>query len=148
RPDRAPADPGYRSGPGAGGTGRCRGGLRRRLHRPARAADAAAGRGAHGRGRRAVPDLSVDRFQPCREWGMTVVALEVPAGFPPAVQHHLSAVDLDLGYGERQIVHSLSVNIPTGQVSVIIGANGCGKSTLLRGLARLINPSGGRVLLD
>jgi len=79
---------------------------------------------------------------------MTVVALEVPVEIPPAVQHTLSAVDLDLGYGERQIVHSLSVNIPTGQVSVIIGANGCGKSTLLRGLARLINPSGGRVLLD
>ncbi|HLT59829.1 MAG TPA: ABC transporter ATP-binding protein [Microlunatus sp.] len=74
--------------------------------------------------------------------------MEVPVEIPPAVQHTLSAVDLDLGYGERQIVHSLSVNIPTGQVSVIIGANGCGKSTLLRGLARLINPSGGRVLLD
>lgn len=66
----------------------------------------------------------------------------------PAVEHTLEAVELDLGYGERQIVRNLTVEIPTGQVSVIIGANGCGKSTLLRGLARLLSPSGGRVLLD
>jgi iron complex transport system ATP-binding protein len=33
-------------------------------------------------------------------------------------------------------------------VTVIIGANGCGKSTLLRGLARLLTPTHGAVLLD
>jgi iron complex transport system ATP-binding protein len=66
----------------------------------------------------------------------------------PVRGHSLSAVDLDLGYGERQIVSDLSVEIPTGQVSVVVGANGCGKSTLLRGLARLLSPTSGAVLLD
>ncbi|MHA7261665.1 ABC transporter ATP-binding protein [Arthrobacter sp. TMN-37] len=42
----------------------------------------------------------------------------------------------------------LSVVLPPGRVSVIVGANGSGKSTLLRGLARLLKPSGGSVLLD
>jgi iron complex transport system ATP-binding protein len=31
---------------------------------------------------------------------------------------------------------------------VIVGANACGKSTLLRGLARLLRPRGGQVILD
>ena len=62
--------------------------------------------------------------------------------------HSLQAVDLSLGYGDRLIVDGLSVDIPIGQVTVIIGANGCGKSTLLRGLARLLNPTSGAVLLD
>ena len=65
-----------------------------------------------------------------------------------AARHTLAATDLGLGYGDRRIVSDLTVEIPAGRVSVIIGANGCGKSTLLRGLARLLPPSGGAVLLD
>jgi iron complex transport system ATP-binding protein len=66
----------------------------------------------------------------------------------PATRHTLSASELGLGYGDRQIVEDLTVDIPTGRVTVIIGANGCGKSTLLRGLARLLTPTHGAVLLD
>ncbi len=60
----------------------------------------------------------------------------------------LEASRLSLGYGERLIVDDLSVEIPPGKITVIIGANGCGKSTLLRGLARLLTPAAGAVLLD
>ena len=60
----------------------------------------------------------------------------------------LAARDLSLGYGDRLVVDDLSTEVPTGRVSVVIGANGCGKSTLLRGLARLLRPSAGAVLLD
>lgn len=66
----------------------------------------------------------------------------------PVVRHTLEAAQLSLGYGDRLIVDNLSVQIPTGRVTVIIGANGCGKSTLLRGLARLLTPAAGAVLLD
>jgi len=66
----------------------------------------------------------------------------------PVTRHTLEAAELSLGYGDRRIVTDLSVTVPTGQVSVIIGANGCGKSTLLRGLARLLSPMSGSVLLD
>lgn len=64
------------------------------------------------------------------------------------VRHSLEADGVSLGYGERLIVNQLSVEIPAGKVTVIIGANGCGKSTLLRGLARLLKPTTGTVLLD
>ncbi|GAA5228699.1 ABC transporter ATP-binding protein [Paeniglutamicibacter antarcticus] len=53
-----------------------------------------------------------------------------------------------LGYDGEDIVHRLSLAVPDGAVTSIIGPNGCGKSTLLRAMARLMVPRSGRVLLD
>ncbi len=60
----------------------------------------------------------------------------------------LEAQDLTLAYDAVSIVDELSLQLPQGEVTIIVGANGCGKSTLLRGLARLLKPAGGKVLLD
>lgn len=60
----------------------------------------------------------------------------------------LEANALSLAYGERLVVEELTLRIPDHQVTVIVGANACGKSTLLRGLARLLKPRDGAVLLD
>lgn len=60
----------------------------------------------------------------------------------------LSAQALSLGYGDRPIVDELTVDLPAGKVTIIVGANACGKSTLLRGLARLLKPSSGVVHLN
>ncbi|PPB49249.1 cobalamin/Fe(3+)-siderophore ABC transporter ATP-binding protein [Arthrobacter pityocampae] len=60
----------------------------------------------------------------------------------------LSAEDLTLAYDDRTVVDGLDVVLPAGKVTVIVGANACGKSTLLRGLARLLKPTGGTVLLN
>jgi iron complex transport system ATP-binding protein len=62
--------------------------------------------------------------------------------------HDLRADNLTLGYADTDIVRELDVQIPDGRITVIVGANACGKSTLLRGLARLLAPRGGQVLLD
>ncbi|AKK07988.1 ABC transporter ATP-binding protein [Corynebacterium testudinoris] len=62
--------------------------------------------------------------------------------------HSLSARDLTLGYGTRQVATDLNVEIAPGAVTAIIGANGCGKSTLLRALSRLLTPESGQVLID
>ncbi|WP_045731783.1 ABC transporter ATP-binding protein [Pseudarthrobacter chlorophenolicus] len=60
----------------------------------------------------------------------------------------LNAKDLTLKYDQRCVVDGLSVEIPEGRVTMIVGANACGKSTLLRGLSRLLKPAGGAVTLD
>ncbi|MFC0627588.1 ABC transporter ATP-binding protein [Kribbella deserti] len=60
----------------------------------------------------------------------------------------LQAQHLTLAYDAEPVVADLSVHIPAGRVTVIVGANACGKSTLLRGLARLLAPRTGVVLLD
>lgn len=64
------------------------------------------------------------------------------------IDHQLLAAGIDLGYGERKVVDDLSLTIPPGKLTVIVGANACGKSTVLRGLARLLAPTRGAVYLD
>jgi len=60
----------------------------------------------------------------------------------------LRAEGVSLGYDAQTVVHRLDLAVPDGSFTVIVGANGSGKSTLLRGLARLLRPQTGRVLLD
>jgi iron complex transport system ATP-binding protein len=60
----------------------------------------------------------------------------------------LEGDDLCLAYGPREVASGLSVTIPPGRITVIVGPNACGKSTLLRALARLLRPKRGAVLLD
>lgn len=60
----------------------------------------------------------------------------------------LSAQHLTLAYEQLEVARDLSVSIPDGRITCIVGANACGKSTLLRALARLLRPKSGLVLLD
>lgn len=60
----------------------------------------------------------------------------------------LKTEGLTLGYGERIVISDLSLALPDGKVTTILGPNGCGKSTLLRALARLVRPLKGSVRLD
>ena len=55
---------------------------------------------------------------------------------------------LRLAYDGRIVCDGLSVAIPDGRFTAIIGPNGCGKSTLLRSLCRLLRPQAGQVWLD
>ncbi len=60
----------------------------------------------------------------------------------------LSADNVTLAYDDQTIVESVSLAIPDGRITTIIGPNGCGKSTLLRSLVRLKAPDSGTVILD
>ncbi|OZF08249.1 ABC transporter ATP-binding protein [Rhodococcoides fascians] len=60
----------------------------------------------------------------------------------------LYADNVTIGYDKRVISENLSVEIPDGKFTVIVGPNACGKSTLLRALSRLLKPEAGTVLLD
>ncbi|MDR3034932.1 MAG: ABC transporter ATP-binding protein, partial [Kitasatospora sp.] len=66
----------------------------------------------------------------------------------PEPAGRLAARGLTLAYEARTVVDGLDLDIPDGQVTVVVGPNGCGKSTLLRALGRLLKPRGGSVLLD
>ncbi|MCM5704507.1 ABC transporter ATP-binding protein [Larsenimonas salina] len=60
----------------------------------------------------------------------------------------VAAHNVSVGYQKQRILDQLSVDLPEGQISVLVGSNGCGKSTLLKTLARLMSPWSGQVLLD
>ncbi|MBV8982121.1 MAG: ATP-binding cassette domain-containing protein, partial [Acidimicrobiia bacterium] len=51
-------------------------------------------------------------------------------------------------YGSRTVVQELSLDVDEGEVCVLIGPSGSGKTTTLRMINRLIEPSGGRIILD
>jgi len=58
------------------------------------------------------------------------------------------AQSLSLAYEDHEVIHELSLMIPSQQITALVGPNGSGKSTLLKGLARLMKPTCGAVYLD
>ena len=50
---------------------------------------------------------------------------------------------LDFAYGERQILSGISMRLPKGKLTAIMGGSGCGKTTLLRLIGGQIQPSRG-----
>lgn len=52
------------------------------------------------------------------------------------------------GYGGEPVIRDLSLRIPRGRITVLIGPNGCGKTTLLRAAARQLPLYAGEILLD
>ena len=65
-----------------------------------------------------------------------------------ATPRELAARALVAGYGKREVVHGVDLEIATGRITAIIGANASGKSTLLKTAARVLAPIDGAVLLD
>lgn len=55
--------------------------------------------------------------------------------------------NLSAGYSGNPVLKNISLTIPRGAVTVIVGPNGCGKSTLLKALSGIL-PASGSVELD
>ncbi|MBP2167271.1 iron complex transport system ATP-binding protein [Erwinia toletana] len=59
----------------------------------------------------------------------------------------LSSENLYAGYGNKTILNGLSLTVPAGKITALIGPNGCGKSTLLKCFSRLLTPVSGELRL-
>ena len=55
---------------------------------------------------------------------------------------------LSFGYGERRILDNLSLTIPRGKVTALMGASGGGKTTVLRLIGGQVQAQAGEVLFD
>lgn len=53
--------------------------------------------------------------------------------------------NIDVYYGDVQVIFDLSLNVEQGEVVSIIGGNGAGKSTLLRTISGLMQPRTGQI---
>ncbi len=60
----------------------------------------------------------------------------------------LTIADLSVNYGPVHALSHVSIEVPRGEVTAVIGANGAGKSTLMRTLAGLVKPLTGQADLD
>ncbi|WP_425147274.1 ABC transporter ATP-binding protein [Deinococcus sp.] len=55
---------------------------------------------------------------------------------------------LEKRYGDSYAVRDLNITFPDGAITALLGPSGCGKTTTLRMINRLIEPSGGRIVLN
>lgn len=53
--------------------------------------------------------------------------------------------DLISGYGPKNVLHEISLEIKRGQIVALLGLNGVGKTTLLKTIIGLLNIRGGRM---
>jgi iron complex transport system ATP-binding protein len=60
----------------------------------------------------------------------------------------IQATDITLGYGSRNVVQGLSLELLPGMITGLVGPNGCGKSTIIKALSRVLPLRGGQVSLN
>jgi len=60
----------------------------------------------------------------------------------------LEVRNIDVYYGDVQVVWDLSFQVKKGEVVALIGANGAGKSTTLKTISGILKPRKGEILFD
>jgi branched-chain amino acid transport system ATP-binding protein len=60
----------------------------------------------------------------------------------------LEVKNIDVFYGDVQVIFGLSLRVEEGEVVSIIGGNGAGKSTLLKTLSGLMHPTKGEITFE
>ncbi|MEV6344308.1 ABC transporter ATP-binding protein [Actinoplanes sp. NPDC051851] len=60
----------------------------------------------------------------------------------------LEVEGLHAGYGRTAVLHGMTLSVPAGSRTAVLGRNGVGKSTLLKTLIGLVPATGGRILVD
>ena len=90
-----------------------------------------------GDGRSAGRRLSAAAPERTGKEEMTGTAQEFP----------LKASSVRLGYDRKIVIEDITLEVPEGELTMLIGPNGCGKSTLLKALARVLAPKAGYVYL-
>ncbi|RAH97277.1 ABC transporter ATP-binding protein [Acuticoccus sediminis] len=67
---------------------------------------------------------------------------------PAATTAKLALEDITSGYGNVEIIKSLSLGVRPGEIFALMGKNGMGKTTLLKTIVGLLPARRGRILLD
>jgi branched-chain amino acid transport system ATP-binding protein len=60
----------------------------------------------------------------------------------------LEVKNIDVYYGDVQVIFDLSLRVEKGEVVSIIGGNGAGKSTLLKTISGLMHPASGEITFE
>jgi len=66
----------------------------------------------------------------------------------PPIEGHLELDDVRFAYGDNEVLHGVSVDMPAGGCLALVGQSGGGKSTLAKLIARFYDPTSGAVRVD
>lgn len=61
-----------------------------------------------------------------------------------------SAVSLEnvtVAYGSRIVLHDISIDVPVGEITAVVGPNNCGKTTLIKTILGIVKPVAGNVYI-
>jgi ATP-binding cassette subfamily C protein len=67
---------------------------------------------------------------------------------PPHLDSGIALRDVTLAYAERPVLESVSVDIPAGEITALLGASGSGKTTLIDLVTGLVRPQSGEIRID
>jgi branched-chain amino acid transport system ATP-binding protein len=56
--------------------------------------------------------------------------------------------DLQSFYGKSQVLHGVSLDVPPGEITCLLGRNGVGKSTTLKSIMGIVQPRAGSIRLN
>jgi ATP-binding cassette subfamily B protein len=72
----------------------------------------------------------------------------LPVSGLPVSEIRLESVSYQYPHGDRPVLDGLNLELPMGKSLALVGVNGAGKTTLVTLLARMRDPTAGRVLVD
>jgi len=75
-------------------------------------------------------------------------AAPTPLGANPAAAPALELAGVRAGYGRIEVVHGVSLAVPSGALVALLGPNGAGKSTLLKVVSGRLPAMGGSIRLE
>lgn len=65
----------------------------------------------------------------------------------PSAVHDIEFRNVTFGYAETPVLHNISLKIPEGSLTALVGLSGSGKSTMLKLIARFYDPGRGGIFL-
>jgi len=71
-----------------------------------------------------------------------------PGGLSPSLTNSLHLKDVTFSYGNASVLTNLSLSIPVGEITAIIGQSGSGKTTIIDLITGLIRPQQGEVYIN
>jgi osmoprotectant transport system ATP-binding protein len=73
---------------------------------------------------------------------------EGPSAYPQAATLEFRGATKRYAGSERDAVHQLSLEVPAGEICVLVGPSGCGKTTAMRMVNQMTEMTEGDILLD
>lgn len=69
-------------------------------------------------------------------------------GGEPTLERDIVLEDVSLRYGDTEVLHDISIEIPAGRITTLVGASGAGKTSIADLVVGLVDPTQGSVRVD